>query len=335
MYKKFSRSLTTTLAICGLLAMNSAYSQASPTAQQIKDYPSRPIRLVVPYVAGGPMDVVGRLIGQKIPAILGHGFVLDNKGGAGGAIGTDIVAKSAPDGYTMLVTSSSHASLPIISKNLPYDPIKDFTPITLAVNSVGFIIVARPDLPAKDLAEFVADAKANPNKYTFGSGGIGNVMHFAGESFSASANIKLTHVPFKGVSQALTELMASRIDIFIGAATAVLPLVKSGKVRALAITANKRWSELPDLRTVDEQGIKGFAFTPWYGFWYPAKVPQSYVIKMQSAIAKVLEDGEVRHAFAEQGFVAVGSSSAEFSKVIADEIARNEKLATVVDFSQN
>jgi len=311
------------------------YAQQVPASQLLNEYPNHPIRLVVPYVSGGPMDVIGRVIGQKLPPLLGYGFVVDNRGGAGGAIGTDIVAKSAPDGYTMMLTSSSHASLPVISKSLPYDPIKDFTPITLAVNSVGFIIAARPDLPAKDLADFVADAKTNPGKYTFGSGGIGNVMHFAAESFNSSASIKMTHVPFKGVGQALTELMAGRIDVFVGAPNAVLPFVKSGKVRALAITSNKRWSELPDLQTTAEQGIKGFVYISWYGFWYPAKVPTSYVTKMRTAIAHVLDDPQVKQALADQGFVTIGSTPAEFSRVIADEIARNEKLASVVDFSQN
>ena len=322
------------IAVCTTLSAIPGFSQTVPSAQVIKDFPSHPIKLVVPYVSGGPMDVIGRLIGQKLQTQLGYGFVLENKGGAGGAIGTDLVAKSAPDGYTVLLTSSSHASLPIIYKNLPYDPINDFTPITLAINSVGFIIAARPDLPAKDLADFIADAKANPNKYTYGSGGIGNVMHFAAESFSSSANVKLVHVPFKGVGQALTELMAGRIDIFIGAANAILPYIKSGKVRALGITANKRWSELPDLQTADEQGLKGFVYAPWSGFWYPAHTPIGYVNKMNSAILKVLEDRGVKQALFDQGFLTVGTSSTEFSKVILSEIAKNEKLATVIDFSE-
>jgi len=326
--------LYSVIALSISVAAIPSFSQQVPATQSIKDYPNHPIKLVVPYVSGGPMDVIGRLIGQKIQPQLGYGFVLENKSGAGGAIGTDLVAKSAPDGYTVLLTSSSHASLPIIYKNLPYDPIKDFTPITLAVNSVGFIIAARPDLPAKDLADFIADAKANPNKYTYGSGGIGNVMHFAAESFSSSANVKLVHVPFKGVGQALTELMAGRIDIFIGAANAILPYIKSGKVRALGIAANKRWSELPDLQTADEQGLRGFVYAPWYGFWYPAHTPIGYVTKMNSAILKVLEDGEVKRALFDQGFLTVGSSSSDFSKVILSEIAKNEKLATVVDFSE-
>ena len=195
-------------------------------------------------------------------------------------------------------------------------------------------MAARPDLPVKNLKELLADAKANPGKYTFGSGGVGNVMHFAGEFLSTSADVKMTHVPFKGVSQSLNDLVAGRIDFVIGAPTAVLPLVKAGKLKALAITARKRWSELPDVPTIDEAAVKGFVYTPWYGFWFPAGVPAEHVTRMRNEVNKLLEDPDIKRAFAEQGFATVGSSSAEFSKVIVDEIAMNKKLATRVDFTQ-
>jgi tripartite-type tricarboxylate transporter receptor subunit TctC len=303
------------------------------TAQQQaqKDYPNRPIRVVVPYVAGGPMDFIGRLLGQKLAPILGQNLIIDNRGGAGGAIGTDAVAKALPDGYTMLDTSSSHASLPVVTKSLPYDPVRDFAPITLVANSVGFIIAAREDLPAKTLQEFIADAKAHPGKYNYGSGGIGNVMQFAAEFFNASAGTKITHVPYKGVGQAITDLVAGRIDVCFGPANAVLPFVKSGKLKALAITAPKRWSELPDVPTVDEAGVKGFVYVPWYGFWYPAGVPAEYVTRMRNDIAKVLDDPEVKKAFADQGFVTVGSTPGDFVKVIDSEIEMNKKLAVRID----
>jgi tripartite-type tricarboxylate transporter receptor subunit TctC len=265
---------------------------------------------------------------------LGQPIVIDNRAGAGGAIGTDLVAKSAPDGYTLLNTSSSHASLPVVSASLPYDPLKDFAPITLVANSVGFVVAARPDLPVKNLKELLADAKANPGKYTFGSGGVGNVMHFAGEFLASSADVKMTHVPFKGVSQSLNDLVAGRIDFVIGAPTAVLPLIKAGKLKALAITARKRWSELPDVPTIDEAAVKGFVYTPWYGFWFPAGTPPEHVNRMRTEVNKLLEDPDIKRVFAEQGFATAGSSSTEFGKVIADEITMNKKLATRVDFTQ-
>ena len=317
-----------TLALCIWVA----HAQAQPIA--VRDYPSRPIKMVIPYAAGGPMDFIGRTLGPRLALSWWQPLVIDNRAGAGGAIGTDVVAKSAPDGYTLLNTSSSHASLPVVSPSLPYDPIKDFTPITLVANSVGFVVAARPDLPVKNLKALLVDAKAHPGKYTFGSGGVGNVMHFAGEFLCSSADVKMTHVPFKGVSQSLNDLVAGRIDFVIGAPTAVLPLVKAGKLKALAITARKRWSELPDVPTVDEAGVKGFSYTPWYGFWFPAGVPAELVHRMRNDLAKLLEEPDIKRAFAEQGFATVGSTPAEFSKVIADEMAMNKKLATHVDFTQ-
>ena len=307
---------------------------ASAQTSTARDYHNHPIKMVIPYAAGGPMDFIGRTLAPRLTQSLGQPLVIDNRAGAGGSIGTDAVAKSAPDGYTLLNTSSSHASLPVVSPNLPYDPIKDFTPITLVANSVGFVVAARPDLPVKNLKELLADAKANPGKYTFGSGGVGNVMHFAAEFLCISADVKMTHVPFKGVSQSLNDLVAGRIDFVIGAPTAVLPLVKAGKLKALAITSRKRWSELPDVPTIDEAAIKGFVYTPWYGFWFPAGVPLEHVTRIRNEVSKLLEDPDIKRAFAEQGFATVGSTPAEFSKVVADEIVMNKKLATRVDFTQ-
>jgi tripartite-type tricarboxylate transporter receptor subunit TctC len=324
----FSSHKLGALALCLLSALAHAQSAAG------RDYPNHPIKMVIPYAAGGPMDFIGRTLSPRLAQSLGQPLVIDNRAGAGGAIGTDVVAKSAGDGYTLLNTSSSHASLPVVSASLPYDPIKDFAPITLVANSVGFVVAARPDLPAKNLRELLADAQANPGKYTFGSGGVGNVMHFAAEFLCSSADVKMTHVPFKGVSQSLNDLVAGRIDFVIGAPTAVLPLVKAGKLKALAITARKRWSELPDVPTIDEAAVKGFVYTPWYGFWFPAGTPNEHVNRMRNEVAKLLDDPEIKRTFAEQGFATVGSTPAEFSKVIADEIAMNKKLATRVDFTQ-
>lgn len=318
----------------GALALSVSAVAGMAQTSTARDYPSHPIKMIIPYAAGGPMDFIGRTLAPRLAQSLGQPLVIDNRAGAGGAIGTDAVAKSLADGYTLLNTSSSHASLPVVSASLPYDPIKDFAPITLVANSVGFVLAARPDLPAKNLKELLADAKANPGKYTFGSGGVGNVMHFAAEFLCTSADVKMTHVPFKGVSQSLNDLVAGRIDFVIGAPTAVLPLVKAGKLKALAITARKRWSELPDVPTIDEAAVKGFAYTPWYGFWFPAGVPTEQVMRVRNEVAKLLDDPEIKRAFAEQGFVTVGSTPSEFSKVIAEEIALNKKLATRVDFTQ-
>ncbi|TAK85902.1 MAG: tripartite tricarboxylate transporter substrate binding protein [Betaproteobacteria bacterium] len=304
-------------------------------AQQVqKDYPNKPIRIVVPYAAGGPMDFTGRTIGQKISAVLGQNLIIDNRPGAGGAIGADYVAKSPPDGYTMLHTSSSHASIPAVSKSLPYDSIKDFAPITQVASNVGFIMAARSDLPAKSVQQLVADAKANPGKYTYGSGGVGNIMQFAAEYFNNAAGTQITHVPYKGVGQAITDLIGGRIDLVFASAPALLPHIQSGRIKALGLAGVNRWDKLPDVPTIDEAGLKGFKYMPWYGFWFPARTPKEYVTLMRNEVVKALQHPDVKLAFSEQGFVAVGSTPEEFAKLIAEEIQANTALARRLNISQ-
>jgi tripartite-type tricarboxylate transporter receptor subunit TctC len=316
----------TILGFALLLAAAPVFAAAGQSVQ--RDYPSKPIRMVVPYAAGGPMDFTGRSLGRKMQDVMT--LVLDNRPGAGGALGSDLVAKAAPDGYTMLHTSSSHASLPVITKSLPYDPVKDFVPITLIVNSVGFLFVTHPGVPARTVQEFIAGAKAQPGKFTYGSGGVGNVMHFAAEIFNDMAGTKISHIPYKGVGQAITDLLAGRIDTCFGPPTVLQPHVKAGKLRALGITAPNRWSELPDVPTVAEAGVKGYAFVPWYGLWFPAATPHQYVTRMRNEVAKALADQEIRRVFGEQGFVSVGSTPAEFAKTIVDEIEANKRLAAKI-----
>ena len=320
------------MMVVGLGILLSLQVEAQTTTA--KDFPNRSIRVVVPYVAGGPMDFIGRYLGQRLQTSMGQSFILDNRPGAGGAIGTDLVAKSPADGYTILNTSSSHSSLPVVNPSLPYDPIKDFQPITQIASSVGFIVAVRNDLPAKNFAEFIADGKANPGKYNYGSGGFGNVMQFAAEFLNSSAGMKTQHVPFKGVGQAITELISGRIDYVLGPANTVLPFIKSGKIRALAITSKKRWSELPDVPTADEAGLKDFQYNPFYGYWYPAGVPKDIVNKTRNEIVKVLEMPETKKAFFDQGFEVVGSTPEEFAKVVVLEIELNKRLAKTIDFSE-
>ena len=316
----------TMLGFALLVASAPVFAAAQQAVE--RDYPSKPIRVVVPYAPGGPMDYTARMLGRKMQNLMT--LVIDNRPGAGGALGADLVAKSAPDGYTMLHTSSSHASLPVITKSLPYDSIKDFAPITLALKSVGFLLVAHPGVPARTVREFVAGAKAQPGKFTYGSGGVGNVMHFAAEIFNDMAGTQTTHIPYKGVGQAITDLLAGRIDTSFGPPTVLLPHVKAGKLRALGITASSRWNDLPEVPTIDEAGVKGYLFVPWYAFWFPAGTPRETVNRMRNEIAKALEDPEIRRAFAEQGFVSVGSAPADFAKTIVDEIEANRRLAAKI-----
>lgn len=294
--------------------------------QAAKDYPSKPIRLVVPYAPGGGIDFVGHLLGRKIVPAIGQNLFIDNRAGAGGAIGTDAVAKSKPDGYTILLQGSGHASLPSIYKSLPYDPVKDFTPITLVANSAGFVLVVHPSVPARSVKELIALAKAQPGKLNYGSGGVGSVIQFATESFNVMAGTQLMHVPYKGVGAAIIDLVAGRVDAIISPGMVALPYIQSGKLRALGITARARWSELPEVPTIDEAGLKGYKYVPWYGMWFPAGVPAEYVTRIRAEVVKALEDPEMKRAFAGQGTIPVASTPQEFSKTIAEEIEFHRQL---------
>jgi tripartite-type tricarboxylate transporter receptor subunit TctC len=294
--------------------------------QAAKDYPSRPVRLVVPYAPGGPMDFIGHVLGQRIGPTVGQNFFIDNRTGAGGAIGTGVVAKSPPDGYTILLTSSSHATLPTLVKNLPYDPVKDFTPITLVAKSVGHMLAVHPSLPAKSVKEFVALAKAHPGKLNYGSGGVGNTMQLAAESFSLAAGVKLTHIPYKGVGQAIVDLLAGRIELAFVSARSGLEHVRAGRLRALAIAAPVRWSELSELPTMDEAGIKGYTYAAWYGLWFPAGIPAEYVTRIRTEVARALDDPGTRRILTEQGLIPVASTPQEFAKAIFEELDTNRRL---------
>jgi len=314
--------LTKRLWLAVALAWPVCVAAQQPVAQ---DYPSKPIRLIVSAVAGGPFDFIGRTLGRSMQNVMT--LVLDNRGGAGGMVATDMVAKAQPDGYTMLIASSSHAILPVITKNLPYDAVKDVAPITMIATSVGFLMVVNPGIPARTVQQFIAVAKAQPGKLSFGSAGVGNVMHFAAEMFNSMADTRTTHIPYKGVAQVLPDLIGGRVDFTFGPPVTLLPHVKSEKLRALGITAKTRWSELPEVPTIDEQGVKGYVYLVWYGFWFPGGTPNQYATRMRNEMAKALEDPEVRRSFAEQGFVPVASTPAEFTKTILADIEANKRLA--------
>ena len=290
-----------------------------------KDYPSKPIRMVVPFVPGG-IDAVGHALGRKISPVIGQNMFIDNRAGAGGVIGTDIVAKSAPDGYTMLLTSSGHASLPSVMKSLPYDPVKDFAPVTLAARSVGFVLVVHPSVPARSVKELIALAKSQPGKLSYGSTGVGAVVHLATEAFNTMAGTQIAHVPYKGTAGAIMDIMTGRIDMFIMVGTLAIEHIRSGKLRALGITGDTRWNQLPEVATIAEAGLKGYSYVVWYGLWFPVGTPNEYVTRMRSEVVKALDDPETKKAFADQGFVGVGSTPQEFSKTIVDDIEFHRRL---------
>lgn len=313
-----------------LLACAPAVSVAQKAA---KDYPSKPIRLIVPYAAGGGLDFIAHSMAQRITRSTGQNLFVDNRGGAGGAIGTDAVAKSPPDGYTILMTSSAHASLPNVMKSLPYDAVADFTPITLVARNVGLVLVVHPSVPARSIRELIALAKAHPGKLNYGSGGVGSITQFSAELFNMMAGTQIAHVPYKGVGQAVIDVLAGRIDACYIVGPGVLEHIRSGRLRALGIAAPTRWSGLPDVPTIAEGGVKGYSYDIWYGFWFPAGTPGEYVTRIRSEVVKVFEDPEAKRTFAEQGYILVGSTPQEFSKTIVDEIELHRRLVAQMGFT--
>ena len=324
---KWNSGLPCLIAFLGALAP-SAFAQYSPPAAG--DYPSRTLRFVVPFAPGGGATLMARMIVQKLSPALGQSIVIDNSGGAGGAIGINLVAKSTPDGYTVLFMSSAYGSIPYFHKNLPYDPVRDLMPITLVGENFGQVLAVNPSLPVRSVKELIALAKANPGKLDYGSAGIGGVLHLAAELFNMLAQVKTNHVPYKGGANAITDTISGQIQVVLPAAHSALPFVRSGQLRALGITSEQRWSELPNVPTLEESGVKGYRFIGWYGLWFPAGTRAEYANRIQSVVAKIVKDPEMKRPFAEQGLNGVGLGAAEFQKMILEELALNKKLAASI-----
>lgn len=298
----------------------SAQQRAAP------DYPTRPIRVVVPFVAGGPMDLLGRMVGQKITAVWGQNFVIDNRAGAGGIIGTEAVARAAPDGYTVLHTSSSHAQLPAFNK-LPYDPLRDFAPVTPISRTVGYVLGVHPSIPVSSVPQLLALAKKNPGKLNYGNSGYGGVLHVGMEMFMSAADIKMTTVQYKGIGQLVTDLAGGHIDLAFLTASNAVGMAKTGKIKALAISGARRWKHLPEVPTTDEAGVKGFEYYAWFGFWYPAATPVEYIHKLHGELSKAVATPDVMARFDELGFEAYVLKPDEFGKLVQNDIGVTQKLA--------
>ena len=282
-------------------------------------YPSRPVRVIVPFAPGGTLDLTGRVISQQLSEQLGKTFVVDNRTGATGIIGYGIVTKSAPDGYTLTMIDTGFAINPSINKSLPYDVVKDFTPITQVIG-VPRTMVVHPSIKANTLKEFIALAQANPGKYNYGSGGAGGINHLACVLFNRAAKVDIAHIPFKGAGEATAAVVAGQVDMVIAASPGVVTFVNSGKLRALAVTTegNKRYSSMPDVPSMNEAGIPGMELITWFGMAGPAGMPKEIVNKLHAEVVKALAVPAVKERFG--GSDLVGSSPAEFSKVIRDDI---------------
>ena len=286
-------------ALAGCLLTVAALA-ATPTAAA--DYPTRPIKLVVPYAAGGPTDVLGRLVGEFLGRDLKQPVVVENKAGAQGAIGAEIVARSEPDGYTLFVTAASIIVLnPMLYKKLPYDPAKDFRMLAL-VTDLPVLMEVHPSVPAKTVAEFVAYAKANPGKVNFGSAGTGGTIHLAGEMFKQMAGIEMTHVPYRGAGPALSDLISGNIQVMFDTLSTALPPVKSGLVRALGVSSEKRSPDVPDVPTIAESGYPDYRVSVWYGIAAPAKLPDDIAQKVSASLDRALNDDAFRASLEKIGF---------------------------------
>ena len=299
------------------------------------DYPDRPIRYVVPIAPGGAVDLAARAIAQELSASLRQQVVVDNRTGGGGNIGAEIVAKAPPDGYTMVMGSSSTFGVnPTLYKNLPYDAVRDFAPVTLTSFAPNALYV-HPSVPAQTVKELVALAKARPGTLNFASSGQGSSGHMAGELFKLVAGVDITSIPYKGTGQALADVLGGQVQMLFGSVMAVLPHAKSGKLRALAVTVPKRVPAMPQVPTMAEAGYPAVETTVWTGVLVPAKTPPPIVSKLNSEIVAILKKPDIRERFAAQGAEAVGSTSAEFAAHIRREIDKWGKVVRAAKLTVN
>jgi tripartite-type tricarboxylate transporter receptor subunit TctC len=296
-------------------------------ASHAADYPAKPIKLVVPYAPGGGADGVARIVGKAVSESLGQPIVIENKGGAGAILGTDMVAKAEPDGYTLLLGQSGPISInPAVYKNLPYDPVKDLAPITMTT-AYPYILVVNSDLKAGTLQEFVVLAKSKPGALNYGSTGVGAANHLVAELFDSRAGLQMTHVPYRGTALAVGDLLGGQLTMVFGDPISVLPHIKSGKLRALAVTSLERSPVAPEVPTVAESGYPGFEALAWHGILAPAKTPPAIIDKLNGEFVKAVRDPETKSLLANQAMQTVGSSPDAFAAFIRRDIATMKAVA--------
>ena len=318
------------LILSALLITQSAYAQNKQS-----QWPDRPIRMIVPFSAGGPIDIVARRVGQKLSDALKTQVVIDYKAGANGLIGADYVAKAAPDGYTMLIMTGSFSANAALYKKLPFDPIKDFVPISQVYRSYGMVLVVNKDLPVNSLKDLIAYGNANPGKLSYGSGGYGNASHLVGELLNVQTGLSILHVPYKGLGPAFNEVVARQVDMtFISTATAANG-INENIVKGIAISGTARSPAIPNVPTFTEAGVKGVdQVFGWSGLFYPAGTPKPIVNKVQQALASVLSQPDMKKQFDDLGIMPIGSSSAEFSKFVTQDIELQTQLFKTANIAQ-
>jgi tripartite-type tricarboxylate transporter receptor subunit TctC len=305
----------TTLALLTLIAPASAQT-----------YPSRTVSVIVPFPAGGSVDGVARILVQKLNETVGQHFIVENRpGGASGTVGANAVAKAAPDGYTLLVSASVHVINPFLYKNVPYDVVSDFTPVTLLADG-PLIVSTTPSMPANNLKDLFDLVRKDPQKYTFAATTIGSASHLAIELLKQDAGLDTLVISYKGTAPALTDLMSGQTHLLADPMLSSLPLARGGKIKALGLTSLKRAAAAPEIPTVEESGVKGFEFVSWYGLWGPKNLPADISAKLQADIGKVLALPEVKERLATLGFDPIGTHGEAFGKYIRDEMAKYEKI---------
>jgi tripartite-type tricarboxylate transporter receptor subunit TctC len=297
-----------------------------PTSMLAQTYPSRTVTVVVPYPPGGSVDGVARILVQKLNETLGQHFIVENRaGGASGTVGATAVAKAAADGYTLMVSASVHVINPFLYKSVPYDAVKDFSPVSLL--AVGPLIVSTtPNVPATNLKEFFDLVRKDPQKFTFGTTSLGSASHLAIELLKRDAGLNTLVIPYKGTGPALTDLMSGQIQLLADPMLSSLPLAQGGKIKALGLTSLQRAAAAPEIPTVEESGVKGFEFVSWYGLWGPKNLPADISAKLQSEIAKIMARPDMKARLSLLGFEPIGSTSEYFANYISSEMTKYEKI---------
>ncbi len=311
-----------------LAAAGAALCLAAPAFAQTQAYPTKPVKLVVPYPPGGPTDIVARLVAQKLSDAMGQQFIVDNRPGAGGNPGAELVARSPADGYTLVVATTAHAINPSLFKNLGYSLSKDFAPVS-QLTSGPLVIVANPSLPANNVAELIALAKSKPGELNFASSGNGQSTHLSAELFAAMAGVKMNHIPYKGSAPALTDTMGGQTQLMFDTMLSAMPHVKAGKLKALAVTSAARSPVAPDVPTVAESGLPGYEAIAWNGLLAPAGTPPEVLARLSAELKKVLAAPDVKDRFEAQGFAASWNSPEDFGRFMTAEVDKWAKVVKV------
>ena len=300
---------------------------ATAVSAQPAAYPVKPVRIIVPFSAGSPVEIPARPVAQRLAEAMGQQFVIDNRAGASGTIGTELVARAPRDGYTLLYTNCSHSSNPSHYRKLPYDTLADFVPVTQSNATYGNVLVVHPAVPARSVKEFIALSRKMPGKLNYASAGVGSPPHVTGALFAAVTGIELTHVAYKGTAVAFTDVLGGHVEVMFASPSYVHPYVQAGRVRALGIGGPQRTPILADVPTFNETGLTGFEVTCYHGIWFPAGVPAEIVRRLNAAVAKALALPEVRRHYTDNALIPVGNSPEEFAEFLTKDIALQASIA--------